>query len=127
MMLYRSAMVAATLAAAVLCSICGAQAFDESKYPDWSGQWTRPRGLATQWDQGKPAGLGQQAPLIPEYQKRLEASIADQAAGGQGLDTRYKCMTNGMPRVMAAIFPLEFVILPNLTYVNFEAFMPRRI
>jgi hypothetical protein len=102
-------------------------AFDESKYPDWSGQWTRPRGLATQWDQAKPAGLGQQAPLIPEYQKRLEASIADQAAGGQGLDTRYKCMTNGMPRVMAAIFPLEFVILPNLTYVNFEAFMPRRI
>jgi len=55
------------------------------------------------------------------------ASIADQAAGGQGLDTRYKCMTNGMPRVMAAIFPLEFVILPNITYVNFEAFMPRRV
>ena len=39
-----------------------------SKYPDWSGQWTRPRGLATQWDQAKPAGLGQQAPLTPEYQ-----------------------------------------------------------
>jgi hypothetical protein len=32
-----------------------------------------------------------------------------------------------MPRVMAAIFPLEFVILPNITYVTFEAFMPRRI
>ncbi len=32
-----------------------------------------------------------------------------------------------MPRVMAAIFPLEFVILPKITYVNFEAFMPRRI
>ena len=67
------------------------------------------------------------APLIPEYQARLEASLADQAAGGQGLDTRYTCITNGMPRVMAAIFPLEFVILPNITYVNFEAFMPRRI
>jgi hypothetical protein len=104
-----------------------ALAFDESKYPDWSGQWTRPRGLATQWDQGKPAGLGQGAPLIPEYQARLEASLADQAAGGQGLDTRYTCITNGMPRVMAAIFPLEFVILPKITYVNFEAFMPRRI
>jgi hypothetical protein len=32
-----------------------------------------------------------------------------------------------MPRVMGVIFPIEFVILPNITYVNFEAFMPRRI
>jgi hypothetical protein len=126
-MLYRTSIGAAALVAALMAAICGAAAFDETKYPDWSGQWKRPRGLATQWDQGKPAGLEQRAPLTLEYQARLEASIADQAAGGQGLDTRYKCMTNGMPRVMAAIFPLEFVILPNITYVNFEAFMPRRI
>jgi hypothetical protein len=126
-MLDRGSIGALALATAMIVSICGAQAFDESRFPDWSGQWTRPRGLATQWDQAKPAGLGQQAPLIPEYQKRLADSIADQEVGGQGLDTRYKCMTNGMPRVMAAIFPLEFVILPNITYVNFEAFMPRRI
>jgi hypothetical protein len=126
-MLYRTSIGAVALVAALMAAICGAAAFDETKYPDWSGQWKRPRGLATQWDQGKPAGLEQQSPLTPEYQARLEASIADQAAGGQGLDTRYKCMTNGMPRVMAAIFPLEFVILPNITYVNFEAFMPRRI
>src|SRR5450755_4632122 len=132
MLLFRGAIgaVAAgaiTVAAALAFTIAGAAAFDETKYPDWSGQWVRPRGLATQWDQGKPAGLGQQAPLTPEYQARLEASIADQANGGQGLDTRYKCLTNGMPRVMGVIFPIEFVILPALTYVNFEAFMPRRI
>jgi hypothetical protein len=112
---------------ALAFSVAGAAAFDEAKYPDWAGQWKRPRGLATQWDQTKPAGLAQQAPLTPEYQARLEASIADQANGGQGLDTRYKCLTNGMPRVMGVIFPIEFVILPNITYVNFEAFMPRRI
>jgi hypothetical protein len=104
-----------------------ASAADDSKYPDWAGQWKRPRGLQTQWDQTKPPGLAQQAPLTAEYQARLKASIADQAAGGQGLDTRYKCITNGMPRVMGVIFPIEFVILPNITYVNFEAFMPRRI
>ena len=126
-MLYRTSIGAVALVAATMSAMYGAAAFDETKYPDWSGQWKRPRGLATQWDQGKPAGLGQQAPLTPEYQARLVASIADQANGGQGLDTRYKCLTNGMPRVMAAIFPLEFVILPNITYVNFEAFMPRRI
>jgi hypothetical protein len=108
-------------------AVTGAAALDEAKYPDWAGQWKRPRGLQTQWDQGKPPGLAQQAPLTPEYQARLEASIADQAAGGQGLDTRYKCITNGMPRVMGVIFPIEFVILPHITYVNFEAFMPRRI
>ena len=127
MLLFRSSIGAVAITVALAFSIGGAAAFDESKYPDWAGQWKRPRGLATQWDQGKPAGLGQQAPLTPEYQARLEASIADQANGGQGLDTRYKCLTNGMPRVMGVIFPIEFVILPNMTYVNFEAFMPRRI
>jgi hypothetical protein len=116
-----------TAAVSLVLTATMANAADESKYPDWAGQWKRPRGLQTQWDQTKPPGLAQQAPLTAEYQARLEASIADQAAGGQGLDTRYKCITNGMPRVMGVIFPIEFVILPNITYVNFEAFMPRRI
>jgi hypothetical protein len=115
------------LVAALVVTMTGASAHDETKYPDWDGQWKRPRGLATQWDQTKPSGLGQQAPLKPQYQKMLEDSMADQANGGQGLDTRYTCITNGMPRVMGVIFPIEFVILPKLTYVNFEAFMPRRI
>src|SRR5262249_10153265 len=79
------------------------------------------------WDQTKPAGLAQQAPLTPEYQKRLEASIADQRNGGQGADNRYTCITNGMPRGMGVILPIEFVILPQITYVHFEGFMPRRI
>ena len=123
----RSSIGAIALIGALAMTMTGAAGHDESKYPDWAGQWKRPRGLATQWDQTKPAGLGQQAPLKPEYQKMLEASIADQAAGGQGLDTRYTCITNGMPRVMGVIFPIEFVILPSITYIHFEAFMPRRI
>src|SRR6266566_1647814 len=49
-------------------AVTGAAALDEAKYPDWAGQWKRPRGLQTQWDQGKPPGLAQQAPLTPEYQ-----------------------------------------------------------
>jgi hypothetical protein len=121
------ASTAFALVAALAVTMTGAAAHDETKYPDWDGQWKRPRGLATQWDQTKPSGLGQQAPLKPKYQKMLEDSMADQKAGGQGLDTRYTCITNGMPRVMGVIFPIEFVILPKLTYINFEAFMPRRI
>ena len=108
-------------------STVGAIADEGTKYPDWSGQWVRARGVGIQWDQDKRPGLPQQAPLTPEYQAKLEASLADQRAGGQGLDNRYTCMTNGMPRMMALIEPVEFVILPPITYVLFEAFMPRRI
>ena len=64
-------------AAAVLLTLSGAAAFDEAMYPDWGGQWKRPRGVGTQWDQTRPSGLGQQAPLTPEYQAMLEASIKD--------------------------------------------------
>src|SRR5437867_10346551 len=115
-MLYRSSIGAIALAAALTMAGAGAQAFDETKYPDWSGQWKRPAGVGVQWDQTKPLGKGQQAPLIPEYQAILEASLADQQAGGQGADARYTCMPNGMPRMMTVVWPMEFVILPTITY-----------
>jgi len=105
----------------------GCRGQDEGKYPDWGGQWLRPRGIGIQWDQDKASRPPQQAPLKPEYQRKLEASMADQQNGGQGLDNRFTCMTNGMPRMMAVIGPIEFVILPAITYIHFEAFMPRRI
>jgi hypothetical protein len=122
--------ICATIAsslAALLMLVAGAVAFDESKYPDWGGQWKRPRGIGTQWDQTRPSGLAQQAPLRPEFQAILEASIKDQATGGQGADTHVSCLTNGVPRIMTATFPIAFVITPAVTYIHFEAFMPRRI
>ena len=102
----------ASLLAAFFMTTTGAAAFDEAQYPDWSGQWKRPRGVGTQWDQTKPGGLGQQAPLTAEYQTILEASIRDQAAGGQGADAHVTCVSNGVPRIMTVTFPIEFVILP---------------
>ena len=67
-----------------------ASAFDDAKYPDWKGQWTRARvpGAVGQpsHDPTKPPGRGQQAPLTAEYQAIFEANLADQAAGGQGND-----------------------------------------
>jgi hypothetical protein len=118
----------ATLTALALSLTLGsASAFDESKYPNFAGQWLRPAGVGTQWDQTKKAGLTQQAPLIPEYQARLEASIADQANGGQGDDARVSCITAGMPRIMTGTRPFELVILPAATYVYGEGNMPRRI
>ena len=85
-MLDRSwAAAAVALAAALVATIGGAQAAsDDAKYPDWKGQWRRfavPIPSQPSHDQTKPWGFGQQAPLTPEYQAVLAASIADQAVG----------------------------------------------
>jgi hypothetical protein len=113
------------LAAILSITVATAQAFDESKYPDLSGQWHRIGG--TQWDPSKPRSRGQQAPLTAEYQAIFEASLADQDAGGHGDDLRFTCRTSGMPRIMTAVYPLEFVISPKTTYILSEYVMPRRV
>jgi hypothetical protein len=124
-MLDRSSIGAIALLAALGMTIAGAQAFDEAKYPDLSGQWHRVGG--TQWDPSKPRSLGQQAPLTAEYQAVFEKSLADQDAGGHGDDLRFTCRSSGMPRIMTAVYPLEIVISPKTTYILSEYVMPRRI
>src|SRR5437879_1155837 len=85
-----------------------APAWDDSKYPDLKGQWRRTEsGDPTRFDPSKPAGLGQQAPLTPEYQARFEAGLKDLAAGGPGLDPSVTCMPPGMPRIMNVYSPME--------------------
>ena len=68
-------------------------------------------------DQTKPWGFGQQAPLTPEYQKVLEDSIADQAKGGLGNFPTTLGRPAGMPHMMMAFSPLEFVVTPDTTYI----------
>ncbi len=122
-----SVVAALAVAAALVWPATGARAFDESKYPDFSGQWRRPPGVGIQWDQTKPLGRGQQAPLTPEYQKVFEDSLADQAAGGQGNDPPSRCMPFGLPRIMSVIFPMEILITPKTTHILFDYALPRRI
>ena len=55
-MLYRNAIGAISLALVLCGPIAGARAFDESKYPDFNGQWRRPPGIANQFDISKPQG-----------------------------------------------------------------------
>jgi len=115
------------LAAALLMSPAGAQIFDLGKYPDWSGQW---RGSVFRYDPSKPAGRGQQAPLKEPYRLIHEASITDQAAGGQGLYlSSARCVPMGMPWQMYAFFAIDFVFTPTTTFVLSEAMtaQPRRI
>jgi hypothetical protein len=123
----RNSIGAITLAAALVLPMAGAQAWDESKYPDFSGQWRRPPNIAIQWDQTKPVARGQQAPLTAEYQKIFEESMADQAAGGQGNDPPSRCVPYGLPRIMSVIFPMEVVVTPQTTHFLFDYALPRRV
>jgi hypothetical protein len=122
------------IAVAALCIVgTGTQAqdaskYDPSKYPDWSGpmRWTATGG-GNRYDQTKPPGRGQQAPLTPEYQALFEAGLKDQAQGGQGANQTYSCLPGGLPRDMAGNQGLEFVVTPKVTHVIFVHAMPRRI
>jgi hypothetical protein len=113
--------ISAVVLIALSMPIGGAQAFDDSLYPNLKGQWTRfvVPGLAGQpsFDQTKPWGFGQQAPLTPEYTAVLEASLADQARGGQGNFTGYGCLAFGMPMMMMAFYPQEYIITPETTHI----------
>jgi hypothetical protein len=118
---YRSLTGALALAAMLTLSIDGARAFDETKFPNWKGQWVQLGGLQNQaWDPAKPSGMSQQVPLTPEYQAIFEAGIKAEAAGGLAADPTARCVPAGMPRVMMAIEPIEIVITPGVTYFVFE-------
>ena len=56
------------------------------------------------YDQTKRLGPAQNAPLTPEAQAILKASMEDQAKGGQGNYPTYVCLSPGMPRVSAQVF-----------------------
>lgn len=122
-----AALASALTAAPLWTSTAGAQIVDFGKYPDFSGQWKRPQGVGIQWDQSKRFGRAQQPPLTPEYQARYEASLADQALGGQGDDTTGQCIPHGMPRVMTVVYPMELIIMPKTTYILTDYTVSRRI
>ncbi len=109
----RLAVVAALHAALVWA----APAFpsDDAVYPDLSGQWARIR--ATGWNPDKPWGRRQEPPLTAEYQAIFEANLADQAAGGPGDSPSWYCLPYGMPQMMMAYEPMEFVVTPTTTYI----------
>ena len=115
------------IALASALSITAARAFDDSKYPSFSGIWRKPVGIGNQWDQTKPIGRAQEPPFTPEYQAIFERSLADIEAGGQGNDAPSSCVPFAMPRVMTVVFDMEIVITPGTTYMLFAHSTPRRI
>ena len=59
------ATLGAALGAALCAGMVAARAFDDTRYPDFKGQW-RPVGGPMRFDTNKPWGQGQQAPLVGE-------------------------------------------------------------
>src|SRR5262245_13934744 len=118
---------AATAAAVLLAGTIVAWAQEQSRLPDWSGQWLRGPGMGNGWDPSKEQGHGQQAPLTPEYKAKFDAFLADKALGGIGGDPTALCLPHGMPRMMIGIYPIEFVITPKVTYVLTDYTTHRRI
>jgi hypothetical protein len=106
----RRSLIGAIAFWAVLMLAGHANAFDQSRYPDWSGVWNRP---------GQPRWVakGETAPLTPEYQALFDWNLQDQAAGGHGTEPSWTCLGPGMPRIMNVYEPMEIVITPATTYI----------
>jgi hypothetical protein len=106
---------AIALLAAYGMTIAGAPAFDQTKYPDWKGQWVR-IGAGT-YDPTKKGGREQEPPLTPEYRAIWEENLAEEASGGQYYNTQARCISGGMPRMMIVYEPMEIIITPETTYI----------
>ena len=80
------------------------------------------------FDNTKPPGRGQQAPLTAEYQAIFEANLAHVAKGETGDDPVDTCIPEGMPRAMNLVLPMEIAITRDTTYILMEYLtMLRRI
>jgi hypothetical protein len=110
-MAYRGWVAAITLASGLCMLAAAAQAFDESKYPEWKGKWQRPQGERPVWVRAPD-----KAPLTAEYQAIFDWNVADQKIGGMGTEPSWMCLPPGMPRAMNVFESLEIVITPGTTF-----------
>jgi hypothetical protein len=102
----------------------------EKKYPtNFDSTWRNPRAgqRGNPWDITKPMGLGQGAPLTPEYQAIFEAQLKRQKEGGQGRSRGTSCELSGMPKVMSLSGPMDMIVRKDVTYFIPLHYPTRRI
>jgi len=113
----------ASLAGALVLTAGVATANEDGKYPDLRGQWRGVLRTVTvfkgqpSFDPSKSWGTFQEAPLTPEYQAIMEASIKDQEEGGFGNHRGGSCLGFGMPIIAYGFEPQEFIVTPDTTYI----------
>jgi hypothetical protein len=108
-------------AAALLMPFASAQAFDDTLYSAFTGQWTRfvvPGAVGfPPFDPKKPPAQKQEAPLTREYQARFETTLAERAERGLSDVVSETCLAPGMPMMMQAYEPMQITVLPETTYI----------
>ena len=100
--------LAAVLCAATALALAGPSSAQTAKrtYPDWGGLWENIDGFFFTHPGGKP----NPPPLNPEFAARYKA-VRDQAAAGRPVnDPTALCVWPGVPRVIVAPYPTEFII-----------------
>jgi len=107
---YRNPINAIVLVGALGLTVGSAFAWDDSKYPDFSGQWHSFSGAQLRF-----YAPNQKAPLTPEYQAIYDAT---KSVGGQGTNNMtYLCYSPGMPRAANGYGDIEFVIAPTTFHI----------
>ena len=130
-MLLRTSIRFLVLTTALLTTCAGARAFDESKYPDWSGQWLKVPGrrVRPRYDPSKPDECGQQAPLKEPYRRiRRGQHGRTRPSAEQGLYlSSVKCIPLGMPLPNEHRIPVRVqVITEKTTFILYEIMTPLR-
>jgi hypothetical protein len=115
-MIERSSMGAIAFVATFLMTTATTHAFDDAKYPDFKGQWSRADPGPPRFDPSK-SRAEQNPPLNPEARVVFEASVKDIASGGQGDHPVYRCLAWGMPAMMTLYQPMEIIVTPDVTYM----------
>jgi hypothetical protein len=109
---YRRLVCFVALMGALLSTAATPQVVDFGRYPNFSGQWSRPAGNPNNWRQvaGPP-------PYTPEGEKKFAdiQEIAKQGSPANWPSTF--CIPTGMPAMMNLYNPMEIVITPTTTYI----------
>ena len=96
--------------------------------PDWSGVWQSSNGPI--WDptaklrpENKGFAISELRDFPPynaEYERRYTTIIENNRRGVITNDPSASCVPIGVPRMMAATWPMEFIIQPNRVVMLFE-------
>ena len=95
----------------------GKVAYKPTSPRDFYGIWLSQGGVG--WTPGIPPGVGQKAPLSPEYQKIFNTNVENARIGKPTGDLTANCLPQGMPRVMTMTYPMEVTMTPD--HVSFYA------
>ena len=89
----------------------GKTAYKPKSPRDFTGIWLNQGGIG--WTPGVPPGVGQHAPLTPEYQKIFDTNVENARLGKPTGDITANCLPQGMPRIMTMTYPMEVSMAPD--------------